>query len=298
MGKLLRAVALVFSCGLWAAAAQAQQTSVLWWDGSPTYNGATNAQDRQAMANYIARFPGPDTYAVTFKHSTRRGELARALQGQQYDILVMDVTTQGNNFTSADLDALRASYQGGARALMLDGTLWIRNARPGPKSIFPGPNGSSAALLMNQMKALKDAGGGILIGTDHREFQVGANALLQALVPRARFTGRTNPSRDGDFLGSVLLSSAVPVKPLDILRHWEEVPSQAETPVGQYTDFMGAPVTLYSLVETSDKPGGRKKRPYISASFPPGEGRTAIDSNAEVAPVKDTMPTRKSIVDK
>ena len=115
-------------------------------------------------------------------------------------------------------------------------------------------------------------------------------------MPRARFSGRTNPSRDGEFIGNTLLNTAVSVRPLDILQHWEEIPSQAEAPVGQFTDFMGNPVTLHTLVETSDKPGGKAKRPYISASFAPGEGRTAIDSNAEPDPPRDYMPTRKSKV--
>ncbi|WP_227268343.1 hypothetical protein [Roseobacter weihaiensis] len=295
MRKHLTALFAVFTLLLGAMAAQADQKRVLWWDGSPPYDGATNRQDREAMARYIGSFNGGADYSVTFQHSTRRGDLAAALAGASYDILVLDVTTTSANFTNADLNALRGHYQSGKRALMLDGTLWVRNARPGPMTLFPGPNGASAALLMNQMQALADAGGGILIGTDHTEFQVGANQLLGAILPQARFSGRTNPSRDGAFLGNSLLNAAVAVKPFDILRHWEEIPSQAEVPVGQFTDFTGAPVTLHALVETSDKPGGRAKRPYISASFDPGEGRTAIDSQVDPEPVKDYMPTRKSL---
>jgi hypothetical protein len=284
---------------LLAASSAGAQTRVLWWDGSPTYDGATNSRDRQALASYIDAFGGGSLYDVTFRSTTRSGELSQTLAGQAFDILVLDVTTTARNFTSADLDALRRHYQSGKRALMLDGTLWIRNTRPGPMTVFPGPNGASAALLMNQIRALENAGGGILIGTDHLEYQAGANQLLAAILPEARFSGRTDPSRDGEFLGDVLLSAAVPVKPLDILRHWEEIPSQAEAPVGNFSDFMGNPVTLHALVETSDKPGGRQKRPYISASFTPGEGRTAIDSNAapEPEPPPNLMPTRKSVID-
>ncbi|MEM1073507.1 MAG: hypothetical protein AAF665_19140 [Pseudomonadota bacterium] len=288
---------------IFASTVHAQVTRVLWWDGSPPYDGATNPQDRAAMALYIDQFEGGARYAVTFQHSTNPGDLVQLLSADTYDILVMDVTTTRENFTRADLDALRAFYQNGKRALMMDGTLWVRNARPGPMTLFPGPNGAGAALLMNQVRAIEDEGGGILIGTDHTEFQVGANQLLTAILPQARFTGRTNPSRDGDFLGDVLLNRAVAVKPIDILRHWEEIPSQAEAPVGQFTDFMGNPVTLYPLVETSDKPGGRTKRPYISASFDPGGARTAIDSDQapvtepEPEPIQDNMPTRKSKID-
>lgn len=76
----------------------------------------------------------------------------------------------------------------------------------------------------------------------------------------------------------------------DILRHWEAVPSQGEAPVGEFVDFMGRPVTLYSLVETADQPGGGRKRPYISASIFPGSGRTAIDSDE---PAFENLPTHK-----
>ncbi|MFK7744478.1 MAG: hypothetical protein AB8B47_05460 [Roseobacter sp.] len=297
MRKYLTVILALYAVLIWVEQAAAQQTRILWWDGSPPYSGATNARDREAMANYIAAFDGGGSYAATFKHSTRKNTLAPALAEAAYDIIVLDVTTTSANFSNQDLDALRAHYQRGKRALILDGTLWVRNSRNTRATTFPGPNGAGAALLMNQIKALADAGGGVLIGTDHREFQAGANQLLRALIPSAQFSGQTNPSRDGDFLGSVLLNTAVPVKPLDILRHWEAIPSQAEAPVGQFTDFTGAPVTLYALVETSDKPGGRAKRPYISASFPPGDGRTAIDSNSDPEPVKNTMPTRKSRTD-
>lgn len=297
MGKHFKALICVFMLWFSAPVLQAQEpVRVLWWDGSPTYEGATNAQDRAAMALYVDGFGGGTQFAVTFQSSTRAGALAEQMKRGTYDILVLDVTTTSANFTTADLAAVQAHYQSGKNALLLDGTLWIRNARPGPMTLFPGPNGASAALLMNQIQALVDAGGGILIGTDHREFQVGANQLLRAILPGAHFSGRTNPSRDGAFIGDVLLRAAVPVAPLDILRHWEEVPSQAEAPVGQFTDFLGHAVTLHALVETSDKPGSRAKRPYISASFAPGDGRTAIDDDAVPEAVKepDNMPTRKS----
>jgi len=147
---------------------------------------------------------------------------------------------------------------------------------------------------VNQLALLADAGGGILIGADHDAWQTNANTALQALLPQARFRGTTNPSTDGQFIGDALLGHRVSVTARDILRHWEAVPNQGEAPVGDYTDFMGRPVTLYSLVETADKPGGGRKRPYISASVFPGAGTTAIDSDKSVF---DNLPTHKSTPD-
>jgi hypothetical protein len=179
---------------------------------------------------------------------------------------------------------------------MLDGSFGIRSMRiPGtPQVDFPGAENSSAALLANQVSAIARAGGGVLIGSDHDGWQVGANAALRALVPDARFRGTTNPSTDGQFLGDLLLTGVLPVKPIVLLRHWESVPNQGEAPVGGFTDFAGAPVQLYALVEAADKPGGGRKRPYISASFDPGNKRFDIDSELAPEPeIPNNMPTRK-----
>ena len=101
------------------------------------------------------------------------------------------------------------------------------------------------------------------------------------------------------FIGQTLLGQTVPVRAIDILNHWQSIPSQGEAPVGTFTDFTGQPVTLYTLVETADKPGGGAKKPYISASFDPGSAKTAIDSETAFAPepeaprLPDNMPTRQ-----
>ena len=163
MGKHVNTLVRAFILWLCATVVQAQEpVRVLWWDGSPTYDGATNAQDRAALALYVDGFGGGAQFAVTFQSTTRAGALAQQMTRGPYDILVLDVTTTSANFTNADLAAVQQHYQSGRNALMLDGTLWVRNARPGPLTVFPGPNGASAALLMNQMQALVNAGGGIL----------------------------------------------------------------------------------------------------------------------------------------
>ncbi|MBV1897199.1 MAG: hypothetical protein KUG70_12115 [Rhodobacteraceae bacterium] len=294
MRKQISTLLLASLAVLFATATTAQVTTVLWWDGSPSYPGSTDKGEHQKLAAYIGDYNGDKDFSIVFQNSQRAGDFAAHMQGHSYNIIVFDSTSTKAHMTQADLDAFRQHYKDGKRALMMDGTLWIRSTRDTPLTIFPGPNGSSAALLINQITAIADAGGGILIGTDHSDYQVGANQVLGALVPKARFSGTTNPSRDGDFLGDILLRSAKAVRPIDILRHWEAIPSQGQAPVGNYTDFLGNPVTFYSLVETSDKPGGRKKRPYISASFDPGQARTAIDSEIASEPEVDHMPTRKS----
>lgn len=268
--------------------AMGQPTTVLWWNTIDGKGEATSAE-RQKMADYLDAFGGGEVFDVTYVYQGSQKQLARQMADQSYGIVVIDTANLVPRFSAADLEAVQRHYASGHKAIMLDGTLNIRSVHFKPESVFPGPGGSSAALLVNQVTALARAGGGVLIGTDHNDFQIAANQVVRALVPDAAFTGLTDPSTNGEFIGSVLLGEVVPTKAKDILRHWESIPSQGQAPVGSFTDFLGNPVEFYALVEAADKPGTGPMRPYISASFDPGAKRTAIDNNKEF---NDHMPTR------
>lgn len=264
---------------------------VLWFNGMPDLGREVVSRHRQQMATYVDNFQGGTLFNVSYTRKLRGGDLAKALSAGRYDIVVLDMANRRTRVNGADKSALQSFYASGKNTLMLDGSFAIRNINHNPRTNFPGTNGSSGGLLMNQMFALAANGGGILIGTDHNIWQPNANAALAALVPGAKFRGTTNPSTDGDFIGETLIGSRVVVKARDLLRHWESVPNQGEAPVGKFTDFMGRAVTLYSLVETADKPGGGRKRPYISTSFFPGDRRIPIDSESDGF---ENLPTHKS----
>ncbi|MEM6824590.1 MAG: hypothetical protein AAF566_05725 [Pseudomonadota bacterium] len=275
---------------------------VLWHDGNFESN-AQRAHHRRAITDYLDAYEG-GLFNVTLVASRRQGALAEHLQGNPFDIVVIDTTERRSIFSQEDLAALQGHYAEGKRALMLDGSLWIRNTI---RTEFPGKNGSSGDLMVNQLLALADAGGGTLIGTDHDKYQVAANVALKALLPNAQFTGKTVPSTDGVFFGSTLLAHHAAIRALDILEHWQSVPSQAEAPVGSFSDFLGNTVTLFSLVETADKPGGGPRRPYVSSTIDPGREVTAIDDGTvpqmsqDMAEIQEqtapqlpaNMPTRK-----
>ncbi|WP_413719848.1 hypothetical protein [Silicimonas sp. MF1-12-2] len=230
------------------------------------------------MAEYVDQYGGGNIYDVEYIQKTNGGDLARHLAGKSFDILILDLTNRRVRLNQSDKSAIQQFYSNGRNALMLDESFAIRSIRHNPRTVFPGTGGSSAGLLINQISALAKNGGGILIGTDHDAWQPNANAALSAILPKARFTGLTNPSTNGDFLADVLLGQEVAIKPRDILNHWESVPNQGEAPVGTFVDFLGRNVTLYSLVEIADKPGRGRKRPYISANFDPGTNRIPVDS--------------------
>lgn len=287
---LLFSILVVYSMG-GGGSAQAQPWSVLWVNGMPEYRPNYMEGHRRGMAQWVGQYEGGAVFNVSYQWVRRGGGLAAALAQGDFDIVVIDVAEERNPFNTADQSALQSFFSSGRSNLMLDGSMTIRSSGSNQTTVFPGVNGSSGALTANQLVALGRAGGGILIGTDHNSFQVSANYMLRAILPQARFSGLTNPSTDGDFIGTTLLAEVEQVRAIDILRHWETIPSQGEAPVGDFVAFNGQPMRLYSLVEAADKNGNRRKRPYISASFDPGENRTAIDSEQ---PIEDNLPTRKS----
>ena len=294
--RVLLLLILLGVCISKATLANGEPVRVLWWNAN---TGWPQQRDhhRQRMSDYLTDFQGGTVFDVVFVSSTRRGDLAQHLRTASFDVIVLDVTNASVPFDGSDTSALQRHYASGRNAIMLDGSLWIRSMEDNPTTNFPGVNGETGTLLVNQIKSIADAGGGVFIGTDHNDYQVGANFALTALIPGAEFSGYTIPSTDGNFIGKTLLAHLEQVRAFDILNHWQSIPSQGETPVGRFTDFTGQPVVLYSLVETADMPGGGKKRPYVSASFDPGSQRIAIDSAefpAEEEPkLPRNMPTRK-----
>lgn len=186
--------------------AQHDARRVLWFNAMPDAGAEFNSSHRRKMARYVDEYGQGTAFQVTYKRRTNRGALASELSAGGYDILILDMTNRRAAFNQMDVAALQKFYAGGRRNLMLDGSFAIRSYQRNRTTDFPGVDGSSGGLLMNQLYALAERGGGVLIGTDHDDWQANANAALRALVPRAAFQGSTDPSTDGDFIGSTLLA--------------------------------------------------------------------------------------------
>ncbi|MEM6482726.1 MAG: hypothetical protein AAF681_12825 [Pseudomonadota bacterium] len=294
---LIVAIAFVGG-GMCQAQSQQDLTRVLWVNVSVPDRKYT-VEHRRLMADYLSAYQGGTVFDVDFVSSRSGGAIARGLSTRQYDILVLDALANRMTVGNEDVEAVKAFYASGRNALMLDGSFWMRSIDHNPTTIFPGKNKGTGGLLVNQVKALADAGGGILIGTDHKQYQKTANSVLRGLIPDAHFSGITSPSTDGSFKGRVLLAHAEPVRAIDILEHWQSKPDQGEAPVGPFTDFTGRPVTLFNLVASADQPGGGERRPYISASFDPGDEEFALTTVTvpdllEAPKLTKNMPTRKS----
>jgi len=261
-----------------AASVAHAQFSVLWWDSTPEYGSQALDAYRQEMSDYVDAYGGGSIFNSTYVSSEVPGTLAAHLASNSYDVIVFDATSSGPKFNASDLAAAQAHYAGKSN-LILDGTLYIRSISYDAGSNFPGINGGTGGLTVNEVNAIATRGGGIMIGTDHSGYQTDANQILNSLIPAASFSGITYPSTDGEFYGSTLLNSIEPIAAVDVFNHWDSIDTQAIAPTGGFVDYLGNPVTLSSLVSVADEPGGGTKLSYISASFAPGSGSTDVDDD-------------------
>ncbi|MDB9516211.1 PEP-CTERM sorting domain-containing protein [Roseofilum reptotaenium CS-1145] len=278
-------VVLCWSGLNWDSKANAAQFSVLWWDTTPV-NPWINSELRQEMSTFLDDFGGGNLFDTTYVSHRTSGGLQAHLASNSYDVVVLDSFynppySPAFPFDSADQEALKQHYAQKSN-LILDGTLSIRSLQAIPETDFPGPNNAFGNFTVNQIYELATQGGGIFIGTDDYTVQRDGNYMLEALFPGqpARFSGLRNPSTDGVFYGSDLLNNQVAVSPNDIFTHWSAVPSQGVAPTGDFIDFLGNPVTLYSQVDVADKPGGGQKYSYISTSWKPDDCKTDVTSTS------------------
>lgn len=269
------------------SAADAAPIRVLWWDTTPEYGGQASDPLRQAMSDYLTNFDGGGVFVSTYRDAEfQPGTLASTLASSSYDVVVFDSTPPNSqtSFNAADFSAMRSMYGDGKNNIMLDGTLYIRSISFNATTVFPGPNGALGGLLANQVMQIANRGGGFLIGTDHNCCQAEANSLLQTLVTGAAFTGITDPTNDGTFFGADLLNGgAAAIAAVDVFNHWDSVPSQAIAPTGDFVDYLGNDVTLYSQVDVADQGTfglvAGQRYSYISTSWAPGDGETDIDDD-------------------
>jgi hypothetical protein len=266
----------LISCLAIASNTVAAPFSVLWWDSTPEYSGQAPNALRQEMSDYLTNYDAGSLFDSNYVGSEVPGTLAAELGVNNYDVIVFDATSQSQKFNAADLLAVQDHYAAKSN-LLLDGSLYIRSINFVPETDFPGPNAALGGLTINEINQLASRGGGIMIGTDHNCCQTDANQILNSLLPSASFSGVTIPSTDGIFFGEDLLNDEVAIAALDVFTHWDAVPTQAIAPTGDFVDFLGNDVSLYSQVDVADKPGGGPKFSYISTSWKPGDGETDID---------------------
>jgi len=257
--------------------ATASTFDILWWDSTPEYSGQAPNALREEMSDYLTNFDSGNLFSSTYVGSETVGTLATHLGSNTYDVIVFDATSSSAKFNGSDLDAVKSHYSSGKKNLMFDGNLYVRNITGFSTANFPGVNGSTGGYTVNQVFALANAGGGVLVGTDHNCCQTDANQIVDAILPGAGFSGVTSPSTDGVFNGPLLLNGPDPIAAADLLAHWEQIGTQGIAPTGMFNDFLGDSVTLNSLVDVANFIGGPKFS-FVSTSLDPGSGNTGIDN--------------------
>lgn len=283
--------------GMSFGAAQAVPFNVLWWDSTQSYGSQNDPALRQAMPDYLAAFGGGSTFTTTYVRSQVAGALATQLAANSYDVVVFDSTSQASPFNAADRAAIQGFYANNNRNLLLDGSLYIRSIQFNQDTVFPGPGGGMGVLTLNSVYEIAQRGGGIMIGTDHNCCQADANDILNSLVPGAAFFGLEGPSTDGVFYGSQLLNNLQATAPLNVLNHWSTEGSQGIPPVGNFTDFQGNPISLFSQVDIAPFPGAPRTA-RISTSWQPGAGSIGVDDPDPPPPPPPpgtTVPTPASL---
>ncbi|MDJ1184638.1 PEP-CTERM sorting domain-containing protein [Roseofilum casamattae] len=274
--------------------ANAASFSVLWWDTTNRDDTRFTDSIRKEIPDFLDAFTvdGEDIFETTYMSHRTPGELANHLDLHTYDAIVLDTDYRSPPFPFGveDREALKEHYKNKSN-LILDGSLLIRSMDFWPQFDFPGPNNAFGHLTANQVYTLVKKGGGMMIGTDHAIHHADANFMLDAILPGAEFSGVTNPSTDGVFYGADFLNNVASVVPMDIFNHWSSMPNQGIAPTGDFIDFLGNPVTLYSQVDVADKPGGGEKYSYISTSWKPDECTTAVTGTSSACQQKVPEPS-------
>lgn len=158
---------------------------------------------RKPIADVIDNYQDGTIFDVDFVQTHVPGSLASWLNSkpvEYYDQIWFDTTIyQTSLLNQADLTALNTWAANRQPEFVLDSAFFIRNKESNNMSK------SSAAATVNQALALKDAGGGILIGTDHNVFADTANQILNNFGFDGLFTGSYDITANASFVGNLLL---------------------------------------------------------------------------------------------
>jgi hypothetical protein len=157
---------------------------------------------RQPIADTIDNYQDGTIFDVDFIQKHDPGSLASWLDAKPvgyYNQIWFDTSIAWTSLLNqADLIALNTWAARKQPEFILDSTFAYRNKTSNTIS------NSAAALTVNEALALRDAGGGIFIGTDHSWFANTANQILSNFGFDGLFTGIYYPTKNASFLGDLL----------------------------------------------------------------------------------------------
>lgn len=246
--------------------------------------GTGNLGDfRGAIANTLENYHGGTVFDVDFVQTQVPGSLGLWLNAKPvgfYNQIWFDTAIyQTSILNTVDFEAINAWAANKQPEFILDSSFAFRNKET--TTLTP----SATAVTINQALALKNAGGGILIGTDHNDYAYTANQILTNFGFDGLFTGSENITADGYFVGDLMLNPH-PVGP-DFFANNLQGLSTSNVPVGTHILNANGGDRTIKIIENlfSYSPN---KVTHIGASFDTGNNTTPID-NPESVPEPTTV---------
>ncbi len=191
--------------GIISTTTSANATENILYLNSTRGLGTGNLGDfRRPIADALDNYYDGTIFDVDFVQTHVPGSLASWLDSKPvgyYDQIWFDTTIYRTSLLNqADLTALNSWAAHKQPEFVLDSAFFFRNKWSNTLT------NSAAAATVNQALALKDAGGGILIGTDHNGFAYTANQILNNFGFDGLFTGSYNITPNASFVGNLLLN--------------------------------------------------------------------------------------------
>lgn len=267
-----RLFAFVLAGALVATSAAAVPTSILYLNSTRGTGTGSLGGFRDVIANAIDNHDGGGVFDVDFVATHSAGDLASMLLANpvdHYDQIWFDTTILNTAvLNAADLNALTAWAAADQPEFILDSSYFFRNKTSTTLA------SSATAVTVNEALALRDAGGGILIGTDHNQFAGTANQILNHFGFDGLFTGSFNISSNAAFVGDLLIQPN-PVNGADFFANHLQGLSTSDVPIGPHTlNSVGANREI-EIVEAlfSNSPGHVS---HVGASFETGTNTTPV----------------------
>jgi len=264
--------------------------NILYLNSTRGYGTAGYGNFRSSIADFIDNYEDGNVFDVDFVQTHVSGDLASFLNAKPvdyYDQIWFDTTIYRSSLLSAaDLDALNIWSANKQTEFILDTSFFQRNKTSNTISA------SAGALTVNQALALNDAGGGILIGTDHNSFAYTANQVLANFGFDELFTGVHIITSNGSFVGDQLLAPNS-IGP-DFFSVNLQGLSTSNVPIGTHVLNENGDNRTIEIYENlfSLSPN---KISHIGTSFYPGSWTTPID-NPEAPPEPESVPEPSSML--
>ena len=269
----------LFSTGGEASvAANARSTTNILYLNSTRGPGTGNLEPfRGAIANTLENYQNGTVFDVDFVQTQVPGSVGLWLNSKPvgfYNQIWFDTSIyQTSILNTVDFGAINAWAANKQPEFILDSSFAFRNKET--TTLTP----SATAVTINQALALKNAGGGILIGTDHNDFAYTANQILTNFGFDSLFTGVESITANGSFVGNLLLNPQ-PVGSDFFVNNLQGL-STSNVPIGTHVLNANGGDRTIKIIENlfSYSP---YKVVHVGASFDTGNNITPIDNPESV----------------